>query len=186
MSELEDMDPKEKTISTKVLYEGRVLDLHVDQVELPNGRITSREAVRHAPAVGIVAVEENFIYMVRQFRHAVDDSILEIPAGIVEPGETPVQTAAREIQEEIGLKAESLEEIGRIYSSPGFSDEEIVLFWAEGLSPSKLPADDDEFIEVVKVPIDKLCHMMDNGDIKDGKTIAAICRMALKGKIAYH
>ena len=180
------MEQQEKTLSTEVIYEGKVLDLHLDQVELPSGRTTSREAVRHSPAVGILAVENGYIYLVRQFRHAVGELILEIPAGIMEPGETPVQTAAREIQEEIGLKAESLEDIGSIYTSPGFSDEEIFLFWAEGLSPSRLPADDDEFIQVEKVSLDRLPSMMDSGEIKDGKTVAAICRMAMKGKIAYH
>nr|WP_321503461.1 NUDIX hydrolase [uncultured Dethiosulfovibrio sp.] len=180
------MDLGERTLSTEVLYRGKVLDLHVDQVELPGGRVTSREAVRHSPAVAVVAVEGDKVYLVRQFRHAVGDFILEIPAGIVEAGETPLQTAAREIQEEIAMKAENLEEIGRIYTSPGFCDEEIVLFWAEGLSPSRLPADDDEFIQVEKVPLSQVWSMIDDGVIKDGKTVVALYRMALKGKIAYH
>ncbi len=180
------MDLGEKILDNQVLYRGRVLDLHVDKVELPNGRVTTREAVRHAPAVGIVAVDGGCVYLVRQFRHPVGEAILEIPAGIVEPGESPVETAAREIQEEIGLRAEKLEEIGSIYTSPGFSDEEIFLFWAEGLSPSRLPEDDDEFIEVIKVPIKELWDMIESGAIKDGKTLVALYSMALKGKIAYH
>ncbi len=180
------MFTSEKPIEKKTLYKGRILDLQLDKVILPNGKETVREVVRHRPAVGIVAVQDGAIFFVRQFRYALNDFILEIPAGIMEDGETPVETAAREIQEEIGYRAGRLENIGRIYTSPGFCDEEIILFWAEGLVPSRLPADDDEFIDIQLHPFSRVWKMIQDGIITDGKTVAALSRLALEGKIAYH
>lgn len=180
------MDQRERPIASRSVYEGAILNLRVDDVVMPNGRETKREVVEHSPAVGIVAVQDGCLFLVEQFRYAVRTSLLEIPAGIVEKGESPVETACREIQEEIGYRADRMEEIGRLYTSPGFSEEELIFFWADGLSPSKLPADDDESIVVRKVPIPEVWNMIRDGTIRDGKTVAILSRLALEGKIAYH
>ena len=173
----------ERQISRNVIYRGRILDLRVDNVRLPNGRKTLREVVDHSDAVAIVAIEGDSLYLVQQFRYAVGEEILELPAGLVEKGEEPSEAALRELQEEIGFKASSLEEVGFFYSSPGFSNEKIIVFLASGLSPSKLEADDDEFIKVHKVSLVELKKMIRDGKIVDSKTIASISWLALEGKI---
>lgn len=179
------MEPGEKTLEAKTLYKGRILDLQLHRVSLPNGRETLREVVRHRPAVGIAALRDGKIFFVRQFRYPLGEFTLEIPAGIVEEGETPAEAAAREIQEEIGYKALNLEEIGRIYPSPGYCDEEVFLFMARDLTPSRLSADDDEFIDVEKHTLSEALDMLRAGTIIDGKTALTLYRLAYEEKILY-
>lgn len=173
----------EKTLEEKTLYKGKILDLELHRVLLPDGRETKREVVRHRPAVGIVALQDRCVFLVRQFRYPLFDFTLEIPAGMIEDGESPLDAASREIQEEIGYKALCLQEIGRIYPSPGYCDEEVFLFLASDLIPSKLSADDDEFIDVVKCPFAKALDLLKDGTIQDGKSSLALYRMAYEGKI---
>lgn len=162
-------------VSQKSLYSGKILNLRVDQVKFPSGCVKPREIVEHKPAAAILAVDrEENILLVAQYRHAVDDVVYEIPAGLLEAGESAAQTAARELQEEIGFMPGKLEELFTLYSSPGFSDEEVILFFATDLTPSQLPQDEDEYIEVVKFKADELTELIANGQIKDSKTIAAI------------
>lgn len=169
------MAARERTLSSNIAYRGRILNLRIDKVALPNGRMSTREVVEHAPAVAIIPeLEDGTVLLVEQFRYAVDQKILEIPAGLVEEGETPLQAAHRELMEEVGFDADSFEEVGRFFTSPGFSNEIIVLYHATGLHPARLEADDDEFIQVVKVPKDRLTSVLAEQKIMDAKSMAAV------------
>ena len=128
----------EKTLSSEMIYEGKIVKLEKQKVELPNGRISSREIVRHGEAVAILPIDQDGnLLLVEQFRKPIDKVILEIPAGLVEPGEEPAQAAARELEEECGVVAGKLEFVVKYYTTPGFSDEMIHLFRATDLKPSQ-------------------------------------------------
>ena len=155
-------------------YKGRVLDLRIDTVLFPSGSRKVREVVEHRPAVALIAVdEEGKIILVSQYRHAVDEEILEIPAGIIEPGEAPEYTAVRELQEETGLKPAKVEYIADFWTSPGYSTELIYLYYASGFTNSKLPEDDDEYIKVKRFTADEVAELIKTGKVRDGKTIMA-------------
>jgi len=166
---------KEERLYTNKVYEGRIVNLRVDGVLLPSGRKTLREVVEHAPAVGILAVtEDERILLVRQYRYAVGECLVEVPAGIVEAGETPEATAKRELMEETGYKPGKLVEICRVYPSPGFSNEIIILFLATELVEESLEQDDDENIEAALFTKEEIMEMVEEGKIRDGKTLLAI------------
>jgi ADP-ribose pyrophosphatase len=165
----------ERTISEEYKFKGRVINLKVQQVELPNGKIAVREVVEHPGAVAIVAyLDSNTILMVEQFRKAIDRVILEIPAGKIEKGEDVKLCGIRELEEETGYKAKNLEYLGEIVTAPGFTDEYIYLYKATELSKGEVNRDDDEFINVKSYNIDSIKDMVKNGEIIDGKTIAAL------------
>lgn len=166
---------REKTLAQEVLYTGRILNLRVDDVELPSGKRAIREVVEHRPAVGILPVtEDGTVLLVRQYRYAVGEEMLEIPAGIVDGDEPFDDAARRELQEEVGYYPEHLREITRIYNSPGFCTELMALFVATGLRPSKLQEDDDEFITVVPVAREEIPDLIAEGKLRDAKTFAAL------------
>lgn len=162
-------------VSQEKLYSGRILNLRIDHVKFPSGDIKPREVVEHRPAAAILAVDaaEN-IYLVAQYRHAVDEVLYEIPAGIIEQGENAAEAAVRELQEEIGYKPGILMELNTLYTSPGFSDEEVILFYATELEQSELPQDDDEQIDVEKFSLAEIKELIEQGKIKDGKTMVAV------------
>lgn len=169
------MDKREKVLSRHVVYRGHILNLRVDNVRVPSGRRAYREVIEHSPAVGLIPLtNDGKVLLVSQFRYAVDEEILEIPAGIVEAGEDLKTAALRELQEEVGFTASELSLIGSFYSSPGFSNELLAIFLARGLSPSKLQEDDDEFIQIVPVEVGELRRLIEGGRIKDCKTFAAL------------
>lgn len=169
------MDFVEKTINTQDVFQGRIVKLRVDTVILPDGREGTREVVEHAEAVAIVAVDENnHIIMVRQYRKAVDTVMLEIPAGIMEENEEPLLAAQRELAEETGFTAEKWEEVASFYTAPGFTDEKIHLFMAEGLHGGNTSPDDDEFIELVRIPLARANELIFEGQIVDAKSIIGI------------
>lgn len=149
--------------------------MRIDHVKFPSGDIKPREVVEHRPAAAILAVDaaEN-IYLVAQYRHAVDEVLYEIPAGIIEQGENAAEAAVRELQEEIGYKPGILMELNTLYTSPGFSDEEVILFYATELEQSELPQDDDEQIDVEKFSLAEIKELIEQGKIKDGKTMVAV------------
>lgn len=166
---------REKTLARKTLYTGRILNLRVDDVELPSGKRTIREVVEHSPAVGILAVrEDEKALLVRQYRYAVGEDMLEIPAGIVEKDEPSDETARRELQEEVGYFPERLMKICSVYNSPGFCTELMELYYATDLRPSKLEEDDDEFISVVTIDRKDVAALISDGRIRDAKTLAAL------------
>lgn len=176
---------EEKTISSKRIYEGKIINLKVDDVELPNGHQSKRELIEHPGAVALVALtEDNKIIMVEQFRKALEKTIIEIPAGKIEKGEAPEVTALRELEEETGYTAAKLELIQSFSTSPGFADEIIHLYSAEGLSKSTSGAvlDEDEFVELLEVTIEEAEQLMKEKRIYDAKTAFAV--LWAKQKIA--
>lgn len=163
-------------IETENIYNGAILDLNIDRVLFPSGCEKIREVVRHKSAVTVLPVHsDGKISLVRQYRHAVDEDLYEIPAGLIEPDEDPLETAVRELQEEIGFKPGTIEKIFEFYTSPGYSTERIIFFYATDLTPSKLAEDDDEYIKVYDFTLEEIKCMIGSGDIKDGKTIMAYC-----------
>lgn len=160
------------------VYDGRVIHLVVLDVTLPNGGAAKRELVRHPGAVAIVPLIGDDVLMVRQFRMAANRVMLEIPAGTLNPGEDPMVCAGRELQEETGYKPGVLESLGGIFVAPGYTTEYIHLFLATGLTESRLAMDEDEFIEPARMPLSELVAMIERGEIEDGKTTAALLKVA--------
>jgi ADP-ribose pyrophosphatase len=169
----------EQTIDRQPIYNGRVVKLDLVTVTLPNGESSQREIITHPGAVAIVALDEaQNVLMVRQFRLAAGRMMLEIPAGTLEPNESVLVCAERELQEEAGYKPLKLTPIGGIFVAPGYTTEYIHLFRASNLVESRLEMDNDEFIEVVKIPFTKALDMIDRGEIQDAKSIAGLLRVA--------
>ena len=155
------------------------MTVRVDRVRLPNGAEATREVVEHADAVTIVPIDKDgSVVLVRQYRHPLGMTLLELPAGGIEEGEEPLEAAQRELREETGLAAGKLVALGGFYSAPGFLTEYLHLFLANDLTESPLAPDPDEFVEVVRIPVAKLQTMIAWGDVQDSKTIAGVA-MAL-------
>lgn len=169
------MDNYEKTIKVDNIYEGKILSLRVETVEMPDKKYSKREIVDHMKGVGIIAFDgEDSIYLVRQYRKAVDEFTLEIPAGLVESNEKPIETAKRELQEEIGFMPLDIEYLFDMHASPGFTNDKLSFFLAKKLEESKLEEDEDEFLERKSYKIDDVYNMVINGEITDAKTIIAV------------
>jgi ADP-ribose pyrophosphatase len=167
--------PDERTTSSRRLYDGRSLNLRVDEIEMKSGRKALREVVEHDAAVGILALtDRGTLLLVRQFRYAVGETTLEICAGLVEKGEDPGEAAIREMQEELGYRPGNLREIGRFYASPGFCTELLVLFLATDLSVARLPQDEDEDVSVREIRYEDVPDMLAKGTFRDSKTFAAL------------
>jgi ADP-ribose pyrophosphatase len=178
MTQTRDPQPEIALAETSI-YSGRVVNLVVADVQLPNGMQSKRELVRHPGAVAIVALDEvNQVLLVRQYRFAAGRVMLEIPAGTLEPGEDPYLCAERELQEETGYRPGRMLAIGGIYVAPGYTTEFIHLFVARDLTESRLDMDDDEFISAERVPLTEALAMIERGDIIDGKSIAGLMRVA--------
>ena len=171
------MELFEKKLSSRQVFDGVVVKLYVDEVELPNGNKSVREVVRHPGAVCVVPVtDNNEVIMVRQFRYAFDRVLLEVPAGKLEPNEDPLCAALRELEEESGVVAKNIEHIGEIYTTVAIFDEKIHVYLATGLTYKNAHPDEDEFLEVEKIPLADLVEMVMNGEIKDSKTQIAILK----------
>jgi ADP-ribose pyrophosphatase len=169
------MNLNEKTIESKRVYEGRVVNLRVDTVELPDGRLSTREIVEHTGAVAIVPLlGEKQVVMVKQFRQAAGQVLTEIPAGTIEAGESPEDCAARELIEETGYKAAKLTRMFSTYLAPGYSEEMLHTFLAEDLSPAQLDHDEDEFVQVVMVDLEDAVDMITFGEVRDAKTVCGL------------
>jgi ADP-ribose pyrophosphatase len=161
-------------LSSEPKFKGKAVKVWVERVRYPDGFVSDVEIVRHPGAVTIVPVDESgAIWFVRQYRHPVGETLLELPAGTLEPDEAPAVTAAREIREEIGMTAKELKELGSFYVSPGYSTENMVVYLATGLSPAPLEQDLGEQIVVEKYPLGAVYAMIDEGKIRDAKTLAA-------------
>ncbi len=166
---------EEKTMKSERIYEGKILSVRIDTVELPDKKYSKREIVEHPGAVAIVPItNEEEIVFVKQFRKATETVLLEIPAGKLEINEQPAECAIRELKEETGLDAEKMEYIFDYFSSPGFTNEKIHIFIATGVITGEPTPEDDEYIDVVKINIKEAMNMISNGTIKDGKTIIGI------------
>ena len=164
----------EKTISSKPIYKGRILDLRVDTVMGPNGP-TTREIIDHAPAVTILPyASENEIYLIHQFRKAVNEVLIEAPAGCIEPNEDTLIAAKRELQEETGFIANTMTKVAQMYMAPGFCKEFMTIFLATELTHGKTQFDSDEIMELKSYSLDQLEQLIKSHQIKDAKTIIAI------------
>jgi ADP-ribose pyrophosphatase len=175
---------KFETTHTESIYQGRAINVWREQVLYPDGRKATIEVIKHPGAVTILPLDQQGnIWFVRQYRHPAGQLLLELPAGTREPGEAPEITAAREIREEIGMAAESLEELNGFYMVPGYSTEYMHTYLATGLYPAPLAMDENEYIQVEKYPIAEVYTMFDRGEFIDGKTLAllAAARKRLTG-----
>ncbi|HSH37070.1 NUDIX hydrolase [Schnuerera sp.] len=169
------MSYEEKTMKSEKIYEGKIVNLRIDTVELPDKKYSKREIIEHPGSVGIVPItEDGSIIMVEQFRKPVEKTLLEIPAGKIEITEEPKETALRELIEETGCIAKKMEYIFEFYTSPGFSDEKIYLFLATELEFGMEEPSEGEYIKVKKMKIDDLINMVNKGEINDSKTIISI------------
>ncbi len=167
----------EQTIDSQKIFEGRVITLYKDTVKLENDATAIREVVHHNGGVCIVALTENHeIYVVNQFRYPYRTVLMEIPAGKLEKGEDPLECGKRELLEEVGVVAKNYVSLGEFYPTAGYLDEVIYTYLATDLHKSEQNLDEDEFLEVDCVHIDKLVEMVMNGEIKDGKTQTAILK----------
>jgi len=172
---------RELRLETQRLYTGRAISLDVDRIRLPSGRETTREIVRHPGSVVIVPVlEDGRVLLIRQFRYAVGEVLWELPAGTLDrAAESPEACAHRELEEETGYRAERLIRLGEFFTAPGFTDERMHVFRAEGLRPTAQHLDSDELIEVFPLSWDGIEEKVRAGEIRDGKTLAALYLHAL-------
>ncbi len=175
------MDYSEKVLRHVNRYEGVIVDVDMEMVEVPNGNITMREVVRHPGGVCVLALDENgMVAMVRQYRFPIDTHLLELPAGKLEPGEDPLPAAKRELSEETGIEADEWQDLGFIYTSPGFSTEKLYMYLATGLHHGRQHLDLNEFLDVEYYPLDTLREMVLSGEITDGKTVSGVLKAAAR------
>lgn len=173
------MELTEKALKKEVVYKGRKFDFRSDEVLLPNGETSKRDFVAHPGGVTIAALDENDeLIFVRQFRYPYGKVILELPAGTLEKGEDPMDAGIRELREETGAVSTELHSLGEFYPSVGYSDEVIYLYYARVESLGEQQLDEDEFINTVKIPLKKAVQMVLDNEIKDGKTQAAVLKLA--------
>ena len=167
-------------LGTQEIYRGRTIHVAVDTVRLPNDKEMDVELVHHQGAVAVVPVIGDDVLMVRQYRYATGGWLLEIPAGKLEPDEKPEACAVRETEEETGYRPAELEPLGWIWTTPGFSDEKIWLFLAKGLEETRQELDEDEVLELERMPLREAVDKAARGEIHDGKTAVALLRAGKK------
>lgn len=168
----------EKKTNSSLIYDGHIIKVFRDEVSL-EGNPAVREVVRHKGAAAILAIDEKGkAFFVEQFRYPIDKALFEAPAGKIDEGETPVECAKRELLEECGVTAEKWTELGPMLSSPGFCDEVIYLFLAEKLSFANPNPDEDEFLDIIKIPLSEALARLRKGEIADAKTQVLILRCA--------
>ena len=166
---------EERTLESKQIYSGRVVDLHVATVELPDGERTQREIIHHAGAVAMVPItDDGEVVLVRQYRSGAQKPLLELPAGGLEPDEDIESCAQRELQEEAGFYPEELIRLGGFYVAASYTTEYITIYLARNLRPAALHGDMDEFIEVVTMPFAEALRMAQTNQIEDSKTIIGL------------
>ena len=168
----------EKQKKENLIYKGRIITLYNDEVVCSNGRMAKREYVHHNGGAAVLAVKNDEILLIKQFRYPYHKDIYEIPAGKIEIGEDPYQTALRELEEECGYKASTLIDLGSLYPTCGYSDEVIYLYLAKDYEKTSTHFDEDEEIEAEFLKIEDALKMIKDGNIKDSKTIIAILKYA--------
>jgi ADP-ribose pyrophosphatase len=174
---------EEKTLHSEEIFSGKVISLHLYDVELPNGKQSKREIVKHPGAVAILALTpENKIIMVEQYRKALERAIVEIPAGKLEKGEDPSECALRELEEETGYVCENLELLTSFYTSPGFADELVYVYLAKGLTKKEnsRALDEDEFVKLEELTLSEALRYIKEQKIYDAKTIYAVQYLQLQ------
>ena len=166
----------EKKTGGGLVYDGKIVKLHVDEVELENGSSSTREYIKHCGGAAVVAETEEGILFVEQFRYPYGKVLLELPAGKRDGSEDPRETARRELEEETGYIAQKLNFLGEMYPSPGYTDERIFLYLATGLEKKTAHPDEDEFLSLRYIPAEQAASMVASGEIKDGKTQLALLK----------
>jgi len=165
-------------MTNKLIHKGNLLELHKERVEFQNGGHTYFDIVKHPGGAVIAAINEtNQICLLKQWRHAVDEYVWELPAGCLEPDEPPIETAKRELEEEAGVIADEWRDLGKIIPSPGFSNEVLYLYDARGLSEGTIKLDDAEQLEAHWLPVSTVIEMARCGEIVDAKTLALLFRL---------
>lgn len=168
-------DFTETTVASARIYQGAILALRKDQVRMPNGRLTVREVLEHSDSVCMVPLDaEGNVLLVRQYRKPTESVLLEVPAGGIEEGETPEEAAMRELQEEVSHVAGELRALRGFWLAPGWCDEYMHAFLATDLKPSDLEQDYDEMVDAVRVPLSQTLELIERGEIRDAKSIAAL------------
>ncbi len=177
----------EKTLSSKSIYDGKILHITLDEVELPDGRKSKREVVNHPGGVAVAALDaDNNLLFVRQFRYPYRETVLELPAGKLEKGSTPLENGKRELLEETGAQGFSYISLGQVYPSPGYTSEIIHLYACRVKSVGESKLDEGEFLNVEKIPLNSAVEMVINNQIPDSKTQIAVLKTAMllkSGKI---
>ncbi len=164
-----------RTVDSRRVFEGHVINLRLDTIEVGEGRTVEREIVEHAGSIVAVPIDEqNRVLLVRQYRHPTGQRLLELPAGGLEPGEDPETTVRRELREEIGFSPGVIERVGGFYTAPGFLTEYLYLYVARDLTADPLEGDWDEDIDVVPTPLSDVRGLIDAGEIIDAKSIAGL------------
>ena len=168
-----------EVVERREVFKGRVVDLAVERVRLPNGNVCELELIRHPGAAAVVPVDEaGRVLLVRQYRHATGGWLLEVPAGKLDPGEPPETCALREVEEETGHRPRDLAPLGWIYTTPGFTDEKIWLYLATGLTQTRQDLERDEVLTVERLPLAEAANRAESGDITDAKSVCALLRAA--------
>lgn len=168
----------EKKIKSEQVFDGRLLKVFVDTIELPDNNTSTRDWIKHPGACAVIPLYENGdIMMIRQFRYPMAQIFWEVPAGKIDAGENPDQTAIRELKEETGLSAQTMDYVGHFYPAIGYADEVIHIYVASGLSENEQEMDDDEFVYKERIPFKQAIEMIHSGEINDGKTVICLLRM---------
>lgn len=174
------MDFTEHQIKENLIFDGKILHLYNDDIKLPNGKPATREYIKHQGAVCVVPItEDNEVILVKQYRYPMEKLTVEIPAGKLDKGETPQQGAMRELEEETGLTGGNLTFIGELYTSPAILTEVIYMYIAKDFTVGAPHTDEDEFVEVIKIPIKDVVDDILSGKIKDSKTQTAVLKAAI-------
>jgi ADP-ribose pyrophosphatase len=168
----------EKTLEQNYIYRGKILDFHVDRAELENGRVVTRECVDHHGGVCVAALtDNNELFFVRQYRYPYQEVVLELPAGKLEKDEDPLEAGKRELREETGVTGKNYVDLGKLYPSPGYTNEIIFLYACRVESRGSDDLDEGEFLEVEKIPLSKAVEMVMDGEICDSKTQVLILKL---------
>lgn len=171
------MELRERCVESTTIYKGKIVRLEVDKAELPNGRIATREVVRHPGGVAVIPLDaDDRVITVRQFRYPFYRVVEELPAGKLDPGEDPLEAARRELSEEVGATAGQMIYLGSLLASPGFCDEELHLYLGLDLTEGECHPDPDEFLERQRVPFDTMVERVMSGELQDAKTVAGILK----------
>ena len=173
------MNFEEKQIKSNLIYNGKVVKLYVDEVKCPNNNLSKREIIKHNGGVCVLAIIDNKVILEKQYRYAYDEVLYELPAGKLEENENPYDAAIREFEEETGYKANTLIDYGKMYPTCGYSNEIIHMYVAKDIVKTQRHLDEDEFIEIEYIELDKVIDMINKGVIKDAKTICLISKYIL-------
>ncbi len=168
------MDLTERTVNKNYVYRGKILSVRCDDALRPDGRPCKRELVEHPGGACVLYAEAGKLLFVRQYRYAYGEVVLEIPAGKLNPGEDPAAAAARELEEETGVRAEGLRLLFTLYPSPGYTDEKIYIYRATGGRRAAAHPDEGEFVRTEWIPEERVREMLASGELRDAKTIAAV------------